>query len=165
MTTPTVLTAERLRELFNYNPSTGIFTRLVSTNRGAKAGDVVGHTKSGRYVKVKIDGANYRIHRLAWLFVHGAWPTDHIDHINGNSFDNRIENLRDVGRDLNMQNQRKARSDNKLGVLGVVRSFGGFRAEIKVCGKKRSLGTFQTPDQAHAAYLDAKRVLHPGNTL
>lgn len=163
MTKP-VLTAERLRELFNYNSETGIFTRLVSA-RGAKAGDIAGYTKSGRYVKIPIDSSDYRVHRLAWLYVHGAWPTGHIDHINGNPHDNRIENLRDVGRDINMQNQRKARSDNKLGVLGVVRSYGGFRAQIKVSGKKRCLGTFPTPDQAHTAYLDAKRVLHPGNTL
>jgi len=66
---------------------------------------------------------------------------------------------------VNLQNIRRARSDNRSGLLGVARDKTGFRAVIKVAGKQKYLGTFPTPELAHSAYLSAKRLLHEGNTL
>jgi hypothetical protein len=86
-----------------------------------------------------------------------------IDHINGNGLDNRRSNLRVVTRSENMQNQRKARADNKSsGLLGVSWHKPGrnWTAQITIAGKRTHLGIFDTSSEAHAAYLSAKRNLH-----
>ena len=95
----------------------------------------------------------------------GTWPNLQIDHINGVKDDCRWSNLREVDGFLNMQNQRRPMRDNKVGFLGVVRTGRRFRASIGAGGKHRGLGTFDTPELAHAAYIAAKRKLHPGGTL
>ena len=107
----------------------------------------------------------YYIHRIAWLYVYGCWPNNHIDHINGNPDDNSIENLRDVSRKVNLQNMRKATKSSKTGILGVSESAGRFRASIRIDGKAKYLGSFDDAKTAHAAYIDAKRKYHEGCTL
>ena len=154
---------DRLRELLHYDPFTGVFTRRV--NRGRyKAGEVAGTVHHG-YVIIGVCRVKYMAHRLAWLYVHGVWPKDEIDHINGMSNDNRIENLREATHIINAQNQRKAQRINKVGFLGVSPYFSKFLAQICANGKKHYLGAYSTPDLAHAAYVRAKRLLHPGGTL
>ena len=95
----------------------------------------------------------------------GAMPAGDVDHINGNRADNRWCNLRDVSRTLNNQNQRRAQKDNETGLLGVSPHRGRFKAQIRVNGKVRNLGLFDSPEVAHKVYLAHKRLMHPGNTL
>lgn len=96
-------------------------------------------------------------HRVAWAIYHGEWPSDEIDHINGNRSDNRIENLRAVSRAENTRN-RKLRSDNKSGVHGVyfIASIGKWAARINVNKKERHLGTFETKVEAIKARKEAE---------
>lgn len=157
------LTAEQLRMWLHYEPSTGVFTWRIKPNRRIRVGDVAGTPCRGRW-QIKLGGTLQRSHRLAWLYMYGEWPKQQIDHINGNPSDNRICNLRDVSSTTNHQNQRRAHKRNKLGILGVSRSYQkkpGFRARIDHV----HLGTFETPELAHAVYLHAKRSIHDGNTL
>jgi hypothetical protein len=88
------LTAERLRKRLRYDAETGLFTRRVGSGH-AHAGDMAGSVHSTGYVRICIDGGRYTAHRLAWLYVHGVWPSGQIDHINRNRSDNRIANLRE----------------------------------------------------------------------
>lgn len=156
----TNLTAERLRELLDYDPVNGTFTWRVNRN-GVRIGDRAGSLVDSRgYLRVGIDGREYSAHRLAWLYVHGEWPTQVIDHCNGDPSDNRIENLRDVSQQVNVQNQHRARSTNKCGLLGVRRQGKRWYARIMTNGRERHIGTFDTPEEAHAAYLAVKAVLH-----
>ena len=159
------LTAQRVRELFNYDPETGIFTRRVKTAPKNQAGDVICAMHDLGYTCVNIRGRNYLCHRLAWLYVHGVWPTGDIDHINRIKTDNRIKNLRDVSRSVNMQNKSKARADSKTGVIGVQKSRGKWIARIVVDGKKIYLGCFDDTEAARLAYLRAKRAVHFGCTI
>lgn len=93
-------------------------------------------------------------------------PKEQIDHINGNRMDNRIANLRCVSASVNQQNQRRPHRTNSTGYLGVVPvRRGQFRAQIWVSGAAKNLGTFDTPQEAHAVYLHAKRLRHEGCTL
>ena len=166
----TDLTAARLRGLLSYNPASGIFTRLTSSGKGSRgqAGAVVGHisNSSGGYCKIMLDGRRYSAHRLAWMHVHGDWPTHNIDHIDGNPLNNRIENLRDATIAINTQNQRIAQRRNKTGFLGVSKhKCGKFIASILVNGERQYLGIHDTAQDAHCAYLKAKRDLHPGCTI
>lgn len=105
------------------------------------------------------------LHLVAWFLHHGAWPEGIVDHINGIKSDNRMENLRVVSHAANIQNQRRPNKRNKLGVLGVSESNGRYRAAIRFRGSSYPLGTYDTPEQAHGAYVSAKRLLHEGCTL
>lgn len=161
------LTAARLRELLHYDPETGIFTWLVHRQRH-RAGNVAGSPHSAGYVEIGVDGESYLAHRLAWLYVHGAWPAGDVDHRNGVRRDNRIVNLRDVSKVVNLQNRQGAASNNRARLLGVSRSAAkrpSWFARILVDGRQKHLGSFGTPEAAHAAYLAAKRQLHEGCTL
>ena len=88
------LTAARLRELLQYDPETGVFTRLVKTSNGIKVGDVAGTADARGYILIRVDGWLHLAHRLAWLHMTCEWPKGMIDHINGVRDDNRWSNLR-----------------------------------------------------------------------
>jgi hypothetical protein len=166
------ISADILKQLLHYDPETGVFTRIAALNwkgeliapRSPATGSVIGR---GGYATIAVGGRGKRFlaHRLAWLYVHGAWPTGEIDHINGDKMDNRFANLRDGSHALNCQNQRRPQSSNKVGLLGVSPQGEKFAAFITVRGHSRRLGSFDTPEQAHDAYLDAKRELHEFATI
>jgi hypothetical protein len=102
-------------------------------------------------------------HRLAWLYVTGSWPTHVIDHINGNPADNRFANLRDVTPQVNTHNQRRATKGRKTGsLLGAqwIPAKQKWRAVIKHNSRVTYVGLFGTEQEAHAAYVAAKRVIH-----
>lgn len=159
------LSAERLRELLDYNPETGEF----KAKTGPKKGNVVGFLVPPKnYRRVFLDGKQYYAHRLAWLYVTGEWPHDQIDHINGVKTDNRWCNLRHVSAEKNQQNWREAMPWNKTsGLLGVCWHGKNQKwvAQISVKGRSRVVGYSDDPNEAHQMYLDAKRKLHEGCTI
>lgn len=167
MRAPSEVTAVRLRELLNYDPQTGIFTRRIDIRQRWKAGSVAGNIAPSGYVRITIDGRSTQAHRLAWLWMTGAWPDADIDHINGDRADNRWANLRDVTRTVNMQNLRGAFGNNKSGLLGAGwdKARRKWMAVIWINGQRHHLGRFDSPEGAHLAYLSAKRLHHAGNTL
>jgi hypothetical protein len=148
----------RLRELLNYDPDTGLFTRKVGV-RGYAAGSIVGTPHSAGYVYCNVDGHRCYAHQLAWCYVHGDWPEGELDHRNGVRNDNRIDNLRLATRSQNMLNKHRPRGDNQSGFLGVVAHKNRWRADLTVDGKQKYLGLFDTAEEAHAAYLAAKKLL------
>lgn len=153
-----MLTQERLKELLDYNPETGVFVWRVSKGT-RKAGRVAGAVNITGYVDIAIDGKKHRAHRLAWLYTYGCWPNKDIDHINRIRTDNRIENLRDT--DKNEWNRDK-QVNNTSGYTGVSwhKWTKKWIAKIKVYGKNTHLGLFDTPEAANAAYMAAKEKLH-----
>lgn len=169
MNKTSLLTAERLREVLAYNPGTGVLTRLVRTANNIQIGDAAGYIRPDGYSYVRVDTHQYLAHRLIWLHVHGRWPTDQIDHINGCHDDNRLCNLREASPGENNQNVRQPRVDNKSGFIGAKRHKRRknkiWQAVIGVNGKRHSLGYFSTAELAHAAYLKAKRELHSHGTI
>lgn len=150
-----MLTAERLRSLFNYDPDTGVFTYLTRAARNARPGDVAGSVNSEGYRNIRVDGRTYKAHRLAWLLVHGAWPSAIIDHANGARDDNRLSNLRPATRTQNLANSvpfRAGRTTHK----GVSRQRNGsYSARICCAGKSTFLGYFKSEFDATAAYAAA----------
>ena len=158
------LTAERLREVLNYNPETGVFTWRTTTNRKIRIGDIAG-TDSHGYVAIRIDGRRYLAHRLAWLWMNGEWPASIIDHEDTNPSNNRWENLRLATHRINMQNRRRATFNSSTGLLGVAKNRSSFQAQIGANGETHYLGCYATAEEAHAVYVAAKRRLHEGCTL
>lgn len=160
------LTAARLRELLHYDPLTGVFTWRTRRGGRSTVGTVAGSRRKDGRIAIIVDGLGYYAHRLAWLHVTGAWPEHGIDHKDTIPWHNWFSNLRDANRFVNMQNQRRAQSDNLTGYLGVTKTSGGrFKSRIWIDGKNQHIGVFDAPDVAHAAYVAAKRQQHDGNTL
>lgn len=159
------LDRERLLHLLAYEPDTGLFRWRLSRACRGSAGQVAGSTNRAGYVEISVDERKYLAHRLAWLFVHGEHPSLELDHLNGIRNDNRIANLRLATRTVNNQNRTRPQATNRLGFLGVSPDRARFRAQIQVAGKKLHVGTFDTPEEAHSAYVAAKRKLHEGSTL
>ena len=143
--------------VLDYNPDTGLFTWLVSFGR-VKAGETAG-TTGGTYCYIRVNGSDRLAHRAAFAWVHGYWPKHHIDHINGNKRDNRICNLREATSKQNAANS-PLRRDNTSGFKGVrpARTKGKWWAHIYVDGRCRYLGTYDTPEEAHTAYLKAAEI-------
>lgn len=160
-----MLTAQRLRELLSYNQETGLFTRLISSKRW-KAGQIAGsiHSRHG-YAIIRIDGKDLLQHRAAWLYVTGEEPSGDIDHIDGNKLNNTFKNLRVVSETVNSQNQRRAHTGSRSGILGVYPKGNRWMATICVDKIPKYLGTFATREEASAAYISAKRACHPGCTI
>ena len=157
----TDLTADQLREILYYDRDTGVFIWRIKPGKGRDAGSIAGsnNVNSG-YLEIGFMNKIYYGHRPAWLYVYGEWPKQSIDHINGVTFDNRIENLREVSKAQNAQNQREPSKNNSLGFLGVSKNKNGFAASIHVNRRKIHIGTFDTPELAHAAYIERKRAIH-----
>ena len=156
------LTQEKLKQLFNYNPDTGAFTRLVDAGKKCKAGDVVGCKNSNGYLQVVIEGKHYKLHRLAVLYMSGEMHDGDVDHANGDKADNRWDNLRCCSRSQNMANA-KVQCNNKAGFKGVHFDPKGkkhWRAQISKDNKKIYLGSFETAEEAHIAYLNAATKYH-----
>ena len=156
-------TLESLKSILHYDPATGVFTWLSPPRNQTKVGDVAGCLNLDGYILISIDNIRHRAHRLAWLYMTGSWPGKQVDHRNRNRSDNRWNNLREANNAINQQNKQITNS-NKIGLSGVSKSGRGFRATIKVFGAQVYLGTHNTPEQAHAAYLTAKLRLHPSFT-
>lgn len=130
------ITQDILKNLLNYNPSTGVFTWKTNNKRAG------GLSQEG-YWKIGVLGARHFAHRLAWLYTEGYLPENEIDHINRIRHDNRRENLREVSKSCNVRNSGIAKN-NKSGVTGVSwdRRANKWRAQIKSCGLVENLGAY-----------------------
>jgi hypothetical protein len=159
----TELTQDRLKESLSYDPDTGLFTWIKKPSKKIKVGSTAGCKHPNGYIRIQIDYKLYGAHQLAWLYVYGESPACDIDHVDELKDNNRIVNLRlDVNRE-NPHNVSKPRSDNTSGYRGVDwrEDLKKWQARIMVNGKSKHLGYFNTAVEAYAAYLCAKRKLHP----
>jgi hypothetical protein len=157
-----ILTQQRLQELLKYDPETGVFTNRVTRNGRAKVDDNAGYVNALGYVVIQIDGKKLHAHRLAWLYMHGHWPINQIDHINRNPTDNRICNLRDVTASENAHNISFSKR-NTSGVRNVVWSKKNkkWQAQIMVNNKYKYLGLFDELTQAAMVAEDAIKKYQP----
>lgn len=156
------LSAERLREILDYDQHTGVFTWKVMLAHRRKPGTVAGNLTHG-YIEIGINNRSYRAHRLAWLHVYGEWPAGDIDHIDGNRVNNAIANLRDVTNQTNAQNRHEISSSKLTSqYLGVTWNSANqcWMAQIKCNGKNRYIGQYATERDAYIAYLHSKSLNH-----
>ena len=146
------------REKFMYDHDTDT---LLNKDSLTPAGSL---RKTG-YLYCELNRKKIGLHRVVWMVVHGEYPDQCIDHINGNPGDNKVSNLRHVTHAVNQQNQRGPNSANTSGFMGVSKDGNFFKSSISIDGKLKYLGSFVTPELAHAAYISAKRNLHEGCTI
>lgn len=150
------LTQGMLKHLLHYNPSTGEFTWLNPLGR-VPAGSKAGSTRKDGYVVIKIHNVPFKAHRLAYLYMTGAWPISG-DHEDRNPGNNRWKNIRPS---THAQNCRNRVFQNATGFQCVGReSSGRFRARVKLDGVRKYLGTFDTAEEAARVVAAAKVVMH-----
>jgi hypothetical protein len=154
-------------ELLRYDHKTG---ELFWNPRGNKSWDaryantIAGYTNSRGYVdvKVSIDGCRlrYKAHRISWLLYYGVDPVNYqIDHIDGCKNNNCIKNLRLADSSFNVQAAAPAKRFNFR-----INS-GKYQSTISIQGKQIQLGTFDTEEQARAAYESAIQRYKPVYTF
>lgn len=146
-----MISQERLRQLVIYNPYTGKFIRR-SSRYESNVGKEIGTLDTRGYIVMTVGGTTQLAHRLAWLYVYGYFPPSHIDHINGDTTDNRIANLREATAKQNVENQ-KLHKNNKTGFRGVTfrASSGRYLAHVKHNRQQIYVGSFATAEEASAA--------------
>lgn len=145
---------ERLRQLFRYDDATG---NLIWRKRNDAAvwwnskyaGNIAGSPNSQGRLQVGIKRRYYLVSRIVYAYFFG-FPELPIDHINGDRKDNRIQNLRMATNSQNSHN-RGATINSKTGVKGVYPENGKYRAQMKINGKQKHIGYFETIEAAKAA--------------
>jgi hypothetical protein len=147
-----LLTFHRLRELLSYDPLLGHFAWRVRRHGnggliepGDRAGYVGGSAQRRRRF-IGIDGVIYHEHRLAWLYMTGAWPEHEVDHIDRDPCNTRWSNLRAATHKQNAENSIQPLGASR--VRGVRWQLGGWSARITHYGREIHLGRFNRLDDA-----------------
>lgn len=153
------MTPELISELFEYR-SGGLYWR-VKLHRGMVVGSRAGNLNpTHNYRTIRVFGKNYREHRLIFLWFHG-WLPDIVDHINGDTTDNRVDNLRAASGSENQYN-RKVNNNNSSGYKGISWESGlqKWRAQIRWNKQRKIIGRYNTIGEAVVALSKAREQLH-----
>lgn len=156
------MTQDEVRGLFEYHDK-GLYWKEDRHSNKVK-GLLAGAPDSRGYRCVHINKKIYKMHRLVYLYHHGYFPKV-VDHINGDTLDNSIDNLRDVSSSVNAQN-RSHFSGNKTGIRNVSYSSKSNKYVVRVCIDyvSRYMGEFSTLEEATTAALAARKTHHVGYT-
>jgi hypothetical protein len=148
---------DALKAKYDYDPETGIFRRKTSWGK-QKAGDEAGCVSPQGYRYLSFFGRATPAHRLAWLWMYGAWPPADVDHLNRDRLDNRIANLRSATRSENCHNV-VARGIS--GLKGVYPASKGASWNVRIMVKRKQiyLGSYATAEEAAAARKGAEYAL------
>ena len=158
---PDKATEDQIHKKLVYFPDTGGVEWNENAIHISRKGKRAGMLSEQGYYRISVNGKLLFAHRIAWFLYHGQWPLWEIDHIDGDRTNNKIENLRDVSKNINQWN-RKARKSNTTGFVGVSFSklHNKYRAQIQVRGKNKHVGLYMSPEEAYVAYCEKKRELH-----
>ena len=145
-----------LREFLSYDPGTGVFRWIKTRSSRIMVGDVAGSYNADGYWQINFGKKLYLGHRLAVFLMTGRWPEHTVDHRDRNKSNNRWENLREASYSQNSANMVR-RPNNTSGRKGVFFGRNSKRpfAQIMVNRKSIHLGTFDTVEEASAAYETA----------
>lgn len=154
------LTQAELKELLEYNPDTGLW-KWHTPKGSCKKGWFCGSRSIGGYLDIKIRGKSYRTHRLAFLFMEGAFPPDLVDHIDGDTANNKWHNLRHCSYSGNNRNTRLPNT-NTSGYKGVSRREGRstWTVRLSVAGKTRNFGCYKDLELAALVAEEAREKYH-----
>ena len=145
-----------------YCPTSGCFTWVGKAARNTVVGAAAGRVTKAGYVEIGLNGLLHKAHRLAWEAMHGEIPDGHvIDHINGDKADNRAANLRAVSVSLNNRNRHRPAGKNPFVGVSFEKARNKWRADIKVGDHCKTIGRFDTEQEARAAYLGVRNLIWP----
>jgi hypothetical protein len=155
-----MITQDELKSVLNYDLNTGLFVWVKPTGDRVKSGQIAGSLRPDGYVFTQINKRRFMNHRLAWLYVNGVWPSDEIDHIDGDRSNNRISNLRPATSKQNKENT-SIRSTNTSGHKGVHwdKSRQKWMAFVVHNRKFHNVGRFENVNDAITATKQARDAL------
>jgi len=151
-----MVTKEFLRDLYDYQDGK-LFWKVDKGS--ARIGDKVGYF-DGRYFAAKLNGKRQQVSRLIYMYHYGYMPKI-VDHINGNTSDNRIENLREATASGNNHNRAIAKN-NKSGIKGVFfcNQMNKWKTQITINYKQIHLGYYDDKDLAGLVVSEARNKYH-----
>ena len=137
-----MITQKELKEVVSYDELTGKFTYVKTITGYVIKGNIAGAKvpNSSGYMTMQVHRRMYQAHRLVWLYVHGEFPKGQIDHKDGDKTNNKLSNLRDVSRGVNLSN-RVSKTSTKC--VGVTLRNGTYYARLMVDGLRHELGSFK----------------------
>jgi len=150
-----MITQEYLKQLFDYQD--GQLIRKVCRSRLGKAEEAVGNfDKKSGYYRTSLKGKTYLLHRLIFLY-HNGYTPEFIDHIDGDSTNNKIENLRPATKKENCRN-RSAHKNNSSGFKNVSwhKKHEKWSVSIYVESKKKHFGYFEDIELADLVAQEAR---------
>lgn len=157
-----MIEAAELTNLFDVDFHAGTLTwKNVSKYHKEKNGCPAGTPRKNRndkvYWVITIRKHAYKRSRIIFAMAHGRWPKDNIDHINGNSTDDRLVNIREATATQNAWNH-KTRSKRLPLPMGVrVVGSGRYQARISCNKQMHHLGTYATPEEASIVYRQHRK--------
>jgi hypothetical protein len=164
-----MLTQELLHERLEYRDDGNLYWKVKVPRSQVKVGAIAGYIKraSNRkgetrfYRFVSIGKVRYRAHRLVWFYHHGVWPSELLDHKDGNGLNNRLDNLREATHSTNAFNTGIS-ANNTSGYKGVSynRKANRYHAYIYINRKYKHLGCYTTAEEASKVYEANARELH-----
>lgn len=147
-----------LLDNLRYNSEDGNLYWNKNINSRARKDKIAGGVEPDGYRRIRFKQRNYVAHKVVWYLHNKTVVLGHLDHINGNRLDNRIENLRIATTRQNALNRKRHRDGNLPGCYRHTAKSGnkvGWYASIHINGKALYLGYYQTEQEAHTAYLFA----------
>ena len=156
-----LITYDELRRILDYDRESGVFrwkVARVKARIGTEAGTV---SKTDGYRYITLNRRRYLAHVLAWLYVHGYYSENVIDHCDRNILHNWIDNLREISFVCNSRNAKLSKA-NTSGIKGVYqkRQTGKWQAQITLNMKLCHLGYYDNFDDAVCARLAAEQCLN-----
>lgn len=163
----TTFTQEMAQDLFEYHGDGYLIRKISGAGRANKAGLKVGNyasknlgTRNARYVTTKINGQHWCIHKLIFLWHHGYVP-DQLDHINRDTLDNRIENLRVATAAQNASNRKLfANSTSKAKGVSWNKRAGKWFVYVDINKKRKNIGYFDDLELAELVAIEAREKYH-----
>lgn len=155
------LTKNLVDSMFEIHPDEGkIFWKNVSKHHIGLNRKEAGGPSSARgktYWVVSIHGKKYKRSRIIFLHVHGNISSQCLDHINGNSLDDRISNLREASFCQNCQNVKEKSKKSGLPMGIRTMASGKYQARISVNGRQIHLGCYETVEEAASVYQKKRK--------
>jgi hypothetical protein len=150
-----MLTIDRINQLVSIDFETGVLTWIDNYQRPDLIGKRAGWLNEG-YWRVSIDGHSYYCCQIVWFVGHGIWPDKTLDHIDLDKANDALSNLRLATKGQNCLNS-KLSSRNTSGFRGVsfCNTTQRWRSSIRINGREKNLGRYDTPEEAHEAWKAA----------
>ena len=162
-----MITQEEVRRLFDYREDGALIRKVAVGGPAGQIGRAIGSVTTGgaerpdkKYLSTKISGKHYCVHKLVYLWHYGQWP-EQVDHVNKDSLDNRVENIRVADSCENMQN-RGLFKNNKSGAKGVVwhKRISKWQVYVGVRRAIKHIGYFDDFELAELVAHEARQKFH-----
>ena len=174
------LTQEFLKTILDYNSETGVvlwrerplsmfkaerYMKIWNKKYAGKDSGTVLINNVKYYKEIKINNKVYRLSRIVWLYHYGNLPEKRITYADGDGLNLKINNLllatiTDL-KNSGYANKKKSNLPAGVNLDSRIKSDKKYRATIYNNKKRIHLGMFRTPEEAYAAYVEAKRHISP----